>query len=142
MKKNRFRKTIAATLCLSTLFSLSGTTALASQVDIQPDATSVEAPTPRRIIIDGNFRFDGQLMVRPSYNSYQGNVIIHHSNTIGMYINGNYYAGSTASIYLAGYGILDTNSCVTFNIDAVLPSENSEYYSRTFGVYELMIGDY
>lgn len=142
MKKNRFKKTIATTLCLSTLFSLSGTTALASQVDIQPDATSVEAPTPRRIIIDGNFRFDGQLMVRPSYNSYQGSVTIYHPNAIGMYINGKYQAGSTASVYLEGYRILDTNPYVTFHIDAVLPSGSSEYYSRTFTVYELMMGDY
>lgn len=141
MKKNILKKTIATTLCLSTLFSLSSTTAFASQVNTPSDNTPLETPTPRRVIIDGNFRFDGQLMVRPSYNSYQGSVIISNSNAVGMYINGTYYKGSTASLSFMGNGILDTNPYLTFNIEAISSSGDLEYCTRTFNVYELMMGN-
>lgn len=140
MKKNRLKKTIATTLCLSTLFSLSGTTALASQVDIQPDATSVEAPTPRRIIIDGNFRFDGQLMVRPGYNSYQGYVIISHPDAVSIQVNGVTTKGSSAQVSTMGNHILDTKPSVTFNVIATLSSGETECVNRTFSVYDLMMG--
>lgn len=140
MKKTILKKTLATTLCLSTLLGFSSTTALAGQVDIQPATIPVETPSTYRSIQVGNFLFDGYIMVRPSYNSYQGYVIISHPDAVSIQVNGVTTQGSSTEVSTMGYYILDTNPYVTFNVVATLSSGETERVSRTFSVYDLIMG--
>lgn len=141
MKKTILKKTIATTLCLSTLLGFSSTTALAGQSDIQPTTIPVETPSTYRSIQIGNFLFDGYIMVRPSYNSYQGYVIISHPDAVSIQVNGVTTQGSRAQVSTMGNHILDTNPYVTFHVVATLSSGETERVSRTFSVYDLMMGN-
>lgn len=140
MKKTILKKTLATTLCLSTLLGFSSTTALAGQSDIQATTIPVETPSTYRSIQVGNFLFDGYIMVRPGYNSYQGYVIISHPDAVSIQVNGVTTKGSSAQVSTMGNHILDTKPSVTFNVIATLSSGETECVNRTFSVYDLMMG--